>query len=71
MSDTKINSVVNFPKPLNNTNFRSFLGLANYFRDFVPNYFNIVNPLHKVIDYSALKKSKTNFDRSRHKFSHL
>jgi hypothetical protein len=58
MSDTKINSVVDFPKPLNNTNLRIFLGLANYFRDFVPNHSNAVNPLHKMIDYSASKQAK-------------
>jgi hypothetical protein len=50
MSETKINSVLDFPKPFNNTTLRSFLGLANYFRDFVPNHSNVVNPLHKMID---------------------
>jgi hypothetical protein len=58
LSETKINSVIDFPKPLNNTNLRSFLGLANYFRDFVPNHSNVVNPLHKMIDYSASKQRK-------------
>jgi transposase InsO family protein len=58
MSDTKINSVLDFPKPVNNTSLRSFLGLANYFRDFVPNHSNVVNPLHKMIDYSASKQAK-------------
>jgi hypothetical protein len=55
MSDTKINSVVDFPKPLNNTNLRSFRGLANYF---VPNHSDVVNPLHNIIDYSASKQAK-------------
>jgi RNase H-like domain found in reverse transcriptase len=58
MSETKINSVIDFPKPSNNTNLRSFLGLANYFRDFVPNHSNVVNPLHKMIDYYASKQAK-------------
>jgi RNase adaptor protein for sRNA GlmZ degradation len=58
MSDTKINSVVDFPKPFNNTNLRSFRGLANYFRDFVPNHSDVVNPLHNIIDYSASKQAK-------------
>jgi hypothetical protein len=39
-------------------NLRSFLGLANYFRDFVPNHSNVVNPSHKMIDYSASKQAK-------------
>jgi hypothetical protein len=58
MSETKIKSVIDFPKPLNITNLRSFLGLANYFRDFVPNNSNVVNPLPKMIDYSASKQVK-------------
>jgi hypothetical protein len=58
LSETNIYSVIDFPKPLNNTNLRSFLGLANYFRDFVPNHSNVVNPLHKMIDYSASKQAK-------------
>lgn len=33
MSQTKIRSVVDFPKPTTNTALRSFLGLANYMRD--------------------------------------
>ena len=58
MSDSKINSVLDFPKPKVNTHLRSFLGLANYFRDFVPNHSNVVSPLHKMIDYSASKQTK-------------
>jgi hypothetical protein len=58
MSKEKINTVLDFPTPINNTSLRSFLGLANYFRDFVPNHSNVVNPLHKMIDYSASKRAK-------------
>ena len=53
MSEEKINAVLDFLTSINNTNLRSFLGLANYFRDFVPNHSTVVNPLHKMIDYSA------------------
>jgi RNase H-like domain found in reverse transcriptase len=67
MSETKINSVFDFPKPLNNASLRSFLGLANYFRDFVPNHSNVVNPLHKMIDYSASKQAKLTWTDSGEK----
>ena len=47
MSAKKINSVLDFPKPTVNTQLRSFLGLANYFKEFVPNHSNVVSPLFK------------------------
>jgi hypothetical protein len=58
MSETKINSVIDFPKPLNYKNLRPFLGLANYFRDSTSNHSNVVNPSDKIIDYSASKQAK-------------
>ena len=58
MSDKQIQGVMDFPKPMNNTQLRSFLGFVNYFRDHVPNHSNIVAPLHKMIDHSAKKQSK-------------
>ena len=57
MSEKKITQVLDFPRPVNNTQLRSFLGLANYFRDFVPNHSNVVNPLHKMVDNSATKRT--------------
>jgi hypothetical protein len=44
MSTKEINSVLDFPKPMVNTQFRSILGLANYFKDFVPNHSKVVSP---------------------------
>ena len=58
MSKKKINSVTDFPQPVVLTQLRSFLGLANYFRDFVPNHSNVVSPLHHMIDHAAKKQSK-------------
>ena len=58
MSTTKIRAVQEFPKPVVLTQLRSFLGLANYFRDFVPNHSNVVSPLHQMIDHAAKKQSK-------------
>jgi hypothetical protein len=37
---------------------RSFLRVANYFRDSIPNHSNVANPLYKIIDYSASKQAK-------------
>lgn len=51
MTDDKIQHVLDFPKPMTNTQLRSFLGLANYFRDFVP------NPLQNMVDFAATKRS--------------
>ena len=45
MSKQKIESVLNFPKPTNLTSLRSLLGLANYFRSFVPFHSDLVIPL--------------------------
>ena len=58
MSDTKISAVMNFPQPEVNTQLRSFLGVVNYFRDFVPDHSNVVSPLHQMINHSASKQTK-------------
>lgn len=57
MSDKQIKGVNDFPKPVNNTQLRSFLGFINYFRDHVPNHSNVVSPLTKMVDHSATKKT--------------
>ena len=56
MSDKQIKGVTDFPKPLNNTQMRSFLGFVNYFRNHVPNHSNVVAPLHAMIDHSAKRQ---------------
>ena len=57
MSDKQIKGVNDFPRPVNNTQLRSFLGFINYFRDHVPNHSNVVSPLTKMVDHSATKKT--------------
>jgi transposase InsO family protein len=57
MSDDKIQHVLDFPKPMTNTQLRSFLGLANYFREFVPNHSHVVHPLQGMIDFAASKRT--------------
>jgi RNase H-like domain found in reverse transcriptase len=61
MSTKKINSVLDFPKPMVSTQLRSFLGLANYFNDFVPNHSNVVSPLFKMVNHSAKKQTALNW----------
>ena len=57
MSDKQIKGVIDFPKPIKNTQLRSFLGFVNYFRDHVPNHSNVVHPLHAMIDHTAKKQT--------------
>ena len=57
MSRSKIQSVLEFPLPSISKQLKSFLGLVNYFRDFVRNHSNIVKPLHALLtNYQKSKK---------------
>jgi transposase InsO family protein len=49
MSEKKIASVINFPLPEFARQLKGFLGLANYFREFVPNHSTVVQPLQALI----------------------
>ncbi len=44
----KISGITHFPLPQNVSHLRSFLGLANYYRDFIRNYTKIVSPLYEL-----------------------
>lgn len=46
---TKIQSVSKFPIPKNPKEIKSFLGLAGYYRRFIPNFSNITKPLTKLL----------------------
>ena len=45
----RLDSVLNFPKPETMKGLKSFLGLANYFRDHVHNHSLVVRPLNKML----------------------
>ena len=62
MSAEKIKSVLDFPRPKTVTALRGFLGLANYFRGFVPNHSNIVAPLHKMTVSITHKHSRVTWN---------
>ena len=57
MSKEKIETVLNFPLPKEVISLRGFLGLANYFRQFVPSHSEIVKPLLMMVDSKALKRA--------------
>ena len=49
----KIEAVMTWPKPLNPTEVRSFLGLAGYYRRFVEGFSSISTPLMKLTHKGA------------------
>ena len=57
MSEDKLRSVLDFPLPVVSKQLKSFLGLVNYFHDFIRNHSSIVKPLHALIlDYDKTRK---------------
>ena len=50
---SKIEAVQKIPVPRNQTDVKSFLGLASYNRRFVPKLAEIARPLHKAIEMST------------------
>lgn len=52
----KLQKVVDFAKPQTQGQMKSFLGLANYFRDHIQNHSTIVEPLQRMTD--NYKKSR-------------
>ena len=45
---TKIEAVKSFQEPTDLKSFRSFLGLASYYRKFIPGFSAVANPLFKL-----------------------
>ena len=50
---SKVEAVQNFPVPRSQTEVKSFLGLASYYRRFVPKFAEIARPLHKASETST------------------
>ena len=50
----KVNAVQNFPNPVDVKQVRSFLGLASYYRRFIPNFFIIAKPLYALTKKDAV-----------------
>jgi hypothetical protein len=47
---SKIEKVVNYPRPRNLTELRAFLGLASYYRRFIKDFSKISSPLYKLTE---------------------
>jgi len=45
---SKVEAIVNWPKPISVTEVRSFLGVVQYWRRFIANFFVIATPLHTL-----------------------
>ena len=57
ISRTKIQSILDFPLPTVSKQLKSFLGTANYLRDFVKGYSILSQPLHQLlIDYNITRR---------------
>ena len=47
---SKIQSVMNWPRPRKVKDVRSFVGLCSYYRKFVKNFAQIAKPLHRLTE---------------------
>ena len=50
---SKVEVVLNYPVPSNVKQLRHFLGMANYYRRFIPQYSKIAEPLHQLTRTSS------------------
>ena len=69
-SEDKTKIIAEWPVPKNTKELRSFLGLANFYRNFVPGFANISSPLNdltsKRIPFIWTTEDQTAFDNLRH-----
>jgi transposase InsO family protein len=58
MTLAKTQTALNFPKPSTHGALKKFVGLANYFHDFVAHHSHIMKPLHDMLENYS-KKTRT------------
>ena len=46
--ETKVNAVLNIPPPETITDVRRFMGMASYYRHFIPGFAGLTHPLHSL-----------------------
>ncbi|KAI9550030.1 hypothetical protein GHT06_007621 [Daphnia sinensis] len=54
----KTEAIVKFPKPRNVTELRAFLGLASFYRSFIPGFAETARPLHSLLKKDANVKEE-------------
>lgn len=63
----KVEKMVKYPVPTDVTKFRQFLGLASYYRRFIPGFAKIAGPLHgltkKNVSFLWTTECEAAFDR--------
>ena len=58
---SKTESIRNWPTPQNAKELRSFLGLASYYRKFIPNLSKIASPLNELLGGPKRRRGKSKF----------
>ena len=70
---SKVEVIVNWPKPNNVTEVRSFLGASQYWRKFIVNFSFIAYPLHSLTSVNKVfwweGKEQKSFDTLKEKIS--
>ena len=63
----KVRAVVDFPVPTNVKTVREFVGMASYYRRFIPNFAKIASPLHMLtrqdVPFQWMSVCQSAFDR--------
>jgi hypothetical protein len=52
----KVSVIENYPRPTNTKQLKSYLGMASYYRKFIPNFSKIPAPLHALLKAKVLFK---------------
>jgi hypothetical protein len=60
----KIHAIVNYPRPTNIKELRSFLGLASYYRRFIRNFSQIATPLNRLLEKKVMYKWDENCEQA-------
>jgi hypothetical protein len=68
---TKVEAIKNFPRPETAKQLKSFLGMASYYRRFIPRFSQIAAPLHSLLkkntEFEWLCEQEEAFQELKHK----
>eukprot|EP00961_Rhodomonas_salina_P182553 2464556-Rhodomonas_salina.1 len=67
MEQSKVEAITSWPHPSDLHELRSFLGLSNYYRSFIPQYAKIAEPLTDLLGGDAGKKKMSKKEREERK----